>query len=597
MNGKLFMLFMAFCLLLPSIHYTGLASQTVIPRELFIYAFSIVFVIAIAGAETLRYNRFYLFSLLFLLWQLITLAWSSDLKAGLEAVLNAYFFLLISFVFFQMESAGRKQALMLALISSIAFSCLLGLWQNFYWNPLGIYQAEAPSSTYVNKNLAASASLLFLPLTLTLMLQSESRALKLALSLAGALILSFILVSHTKGVWLAGIVLSIIAFAVYRFSNDRGTYRKLIGESRYHLGFIAGVAILLFALPGVRNLTVTAPLPEVSVSSGSLRLGFYADALKLVRESPLAGIGTGSFRREFRSIPGGDYRAQHASQEKYLSRLHNDHLQVLVEQGLIGLLLWACVIGALYLSTFRFLRDRTIQDSQRLLVFSLLLGVTGMLIHALFSFPLRSVSTASLFWICSGLLFSYQGCPQRDRVLVIKPALRYSTVPALLLVCVLAINGITKNAIASYLQQASWKALSKGNCFAAKTYLKSAVENAGMDLRSAQLMAVAYDLCPYASPAEALSAMDSVLAYEPDHSRALLVKGNVYAGLGRQAEADRYYRQTLLVNPSEVRAYIGLARIHLAEKRYADARHMAEEALAIDGENRDARELLSAIPQ
>ena len=63
MNGKRFMLFMAFCLLLPSIHYTGLASQTVIPRELFIYIFSIVFVIAIASAETLRYNRFYLFSM------------------------------------------------------------------------------------------------------------------------------------------------------------------------------------------------------------------------------------------------------------------------------------------------------------------------------------------------------------------------------------------------------------------------------------------------------------------------------------------------------------------------------------------------------
>ena len=45
------------------------------------------------------------------------------------------------------------------------------------------------------------------------------------------------------------------------------------------------------------------------------------------------------------------------------------------------------------------------------------------------------------------------------------------------------------------------------------------------------------------------------------------------------------------------RTILGLARIDLAEKRYAEALNKAEKALALDANNREAQSLISAMPR
>jgi hypothetical protein len=67
MEGFLFPALIAYCLVLPNIHFPALASQTVIPREIFIYLFSIVFVVTIARSNAIKLNGFYLAALSFCL--------------------------------------------------------------------------------------------------------------------------------------------------------------------------------------------------------------------------------------------------------------------------------------------------------------------------------------------------------------------------------------------------------------------------------------------------------------------------------------------------------------------------------------------------
>ena len=596
-DGKVFPALIAFCLLLPNIHYAGLASQTVIPREFFLYFYSIVFVIALVRLGSVRYNTFYLLSLAFLCWQLIALAWSSDLKRGLEDLLNFYSFLLTSWVLFQLTDSGKKQLLINTLIASVAAAALIGIWQNFGWNPLPIYQAAPPSSTFVNKNLAASATYLFLPASLAMLMLSEARSHKLLFWLSSTLLLAFVLISHTKGVWLAAAGCLLLTVVFYNLSDAKAKYRGRLRENRIYILSMLIVSFVLFMLPGTRNQGAF-DLEQYSPSSMSsmVRLGFYRDALELIQRDPIAGIGTGSLRRDFRAQPGGPYQRQHAEQDRYLSRLHNDHLQYLVEQGLIGFILWASMIGTLFVTTLKFLRRQDTAWREQLLVFSLLMGISGMLVHALVSFPLRSPATASLFWVCIGLLLSFQTDSKHSKVVTITPLVRYVATPLLLAVSIFSINGITKDAIGSYLLKTSGDNLSQGRCFASKLYLDNAIQADGMNLRSAQLLSLNYDACRNLPPELALKTMDSILAYEPNHARALLLKGDIYYRLEAFPEAAAYYRKTLLVNPSSARAYLGLARIDLAEKRYAEALNKAEKALALDENNREAQKLISAMP-
>ena len=353
-DGKVFPALIVFCLLLPNVHYAGLASQTVIPREFFLYLYSIVFVIVLVRQGSLRYNTFYLLSLAFLCWQLIALAWSSDLKRGQEDLLNFYCFLLASWFFFQLTDNGKKRLLINTLIASVAAAALIGIWQNFGWNPLPIYQAAPPSSTFVNKNLAASAAYLFLPVSLAMLMLSEARSHKLLFWLSSTLLLTFVLISHTKGVWLAAAGCLLLTVVFYNLSDAKAKYRGRLRENRIYILSMLIVSCVLFALPGVRN-KAAFEVDQYSLSSGSskVRLGFYRDALELIERDPIAGIGTGSLRRDFRAQPGGPYQRQHAERNRYLSRLHNDHLQYLVEQGLIGFILWAGMIGTLLVTTLK----------------------------------------------------------------------------------------------------------------------------------------------------------------------------------------------------------------------------------------------------
>ena len=596
MEGFLFPALIAYCLVLPNIHFPALASQTVIPREIFIYLFSIVFVVTIARSNAIKLNGFYLAALSFCLWQLITLSWSSDTNTGQEELLNYYFFLFSSFIFFQIDESRKKSALFAAIVFSVSLSCLIGIWQNFNWNPLQLYQGAAPSSTYVNKDLAASAALLFLPLSLALLLSSEKRSRKLLFFTSSFLILSYILVSHTKGVWLAGIILFACAGLAFYFSGSRQRCSQYLADSKSYVISIVAVSLLIFSLPGVRNIEpTTADQYSITSASASIRMGFYRDALQLVAEHPIAGIGTGSFRREFRSRPGGTYQAQHAQQDMYLTRLHNDHLQYLIEQGLPGFLLWLSMIYLFIRTIGSYLKDESALPKERLIAFSLFLGIAGMAIHAIFFFPLRNAATGSLFWLAIGLALSYCVRSAGNREIILTPLKRYLLIPLLLLITLFSVHYITKQAIGSYLLKQASESISKSYCFAAKTFANNSVEAADMDIPKAHVLSLIYDICPSDTATEANQAMERILAFEPNHSRALLIKGDIAYKTGDNLTAARLYEETLRVNPASIRAYLGLARIHHEAHRDESALLMAERALEIDGSNQAAREFLDSL--
>lgn len=588
----------AFCLLLPNIHITALASQVVIPREFFLYFCSALFVLFLSKRDKLSYNVFFLVALVFLAWQGLALAWSSDLSTGVEEVLNAYVFLLSAFVLYQIRDKRIRILLLNTLIFSVSLAALIGILQNFNWNPLDIHQATKPSSTFNNKNLAASASLMFFPIILAQLLAGNRRHHQLLFSLAATCTLSFILITHTKGVLLAGLCLLLLALLTYMVirPEERQAMQQRFIAQRFYLAGVVLLSLAIVAMPGAPSAESTK-LDDYSLTSHSAakRFGFYLDAVPLIAEHPIVGIGSGSLRREIRAEPGGDYERQHAEGHKYLLRLHNDHLQYLVEQGLVGLTLWLALLFVLIKTSIRRVRETHDSFNNRLLIYSLLLGILGMLLHAMLSFPIRSVSTGSLFWCLIGLLLSYQNDRRKINTHAIPPMAKHPIVAALLMTSVFAIDNVTHRAIGSYYTKQAADILSPNYCFAAKYYLNNLLETTSLDIRSAQLLAVTYNYCGGESPERTIALMDRILAFEPNHSLALYVKAGTLSQLGDSEAAYRLYRHVLQINKHDMPTYLAMAKIDLANDRRAQAIAVLKQGRKVNPKNKKLRELLDAL--
>jgi len=133
------------------------------------------------------------------------------------------------------------------------------------------------------------------------------------------------------------------------------------------------------------------PLTNAAVAS---RLAIARDALRMVRNRPIAGWGLGLF-----PIIYPQYRS--FSTDLLVNQAHNDYLQALVETGILG---FACVlwfIGNLYLSGIRNLR--THPSIAAAPVLGPLVGCTGIFVHSLSDFNLHIPANAALFFVLCGM--------------------------------------------------------------------------------------------------------------------------------------------------------------------------------------------------
>ena len=126
---------------------------------------------------------------------------------------------------------------------------------------------------------------------------------------------------------------------------------------------------------------------STDITSG--RTHFWSVAWRIFLDHPLIGAGHEAFGVAFTRYDAwnGAYRVEQA---------HNDYLQMLADGGLIG---FACVAAFIYFLARQSLRViANVGDGTRAnIATGALAGCTGILIHSIFDFPLRTTSNAVLF--------------------------------------------------------------------------------------------------------------------------------------------------------------------------------------------------------
>ncbi len=248
--------------------------------------------------------------------------------------------------------------------------------------------------TFANPNVLAAFLILALPFLFALFSMTASGSGKFGvLCLIGICSLALVF-TWSRGAWLG------LAFGLILFGMISG--RRVLGI------LLSSLFVLLAATPLLR-LLLPRPILLRLESIGSLadsstayRVHVWEGAVEMIKQFPIGGIGTGV--NNFASV------YPHYAQEGIESapHTHSLYLQMLVEHGIFGLLLFVLVLFLFYQSGFTFLHSerKPGEGSMRLLTAGGICAVTAFLVQGASDYVFYNYRVFALFWLLLGLITS-----------------------------------------------------------------------------------------------------------------------------------------------------------------------------------------------
>lgn len=139
-------------------------------------------------------------------------------------------------------------------------------------------------------------------------------------------------------------------------------------------------------------------LPPSMILEG--RFFLWQAAIDLFRSRPWTGWGIGKFMPAL-----AVYRSQHPSAIPYLENAHNYYLQLLVELGGIGFLLFSLLLYATGKRSLSFLREAPTSDTP--LILASICGLLVILLTSITGHPLLLLQAQFLFWILLAVCWAF----------------------------------------------------------------------------------------------------------------------------------------------------------------------------------------------
>jgi putative inorganic carbon (HCO3(-)) transporter len=303
--------------------------------------------------EALAHNRIViLWALAFLFWTILTLAWAPVPGAAERPIKElVYAFLGMLLVLGIVVERRHVRWLMMAFVAGAALSVMWGAAKGGLSpshaggevaNLDGRFQGGSGDPNYLAAVLVPA---IMLAGGLAIWRSSGRR---LALALATAIIAVGVAATQSRGGLIAGFVCAGVALAIWR--GRRGMIVGLIG--------LAALATIVFFAAN------PAAWHRISAgnSSGSGRIDIWTVAWRVVRDHPLAGAGIAQFPEvspHYVLLPGA-LEYVNLIVEKHIV-VHNLYLQLWVETGIVGLLLFVGLIVASLAAALRAARRFELQ--------------------------------------------------------------------------------------------------------------------------------------------------------------------------------------------------------------------------------------------
>ncbi|MBA7512458.1 hypothetical protein ES705_04463 [subsurface metagenome] len=416
----------ALLILTPLVFYPYLVRIFNPPKEL---AFNILVIIGLmlwklrmVNKEELKITRtpLNLPVLAFMVICPLSLLWSNS---PMVSLLELPLFLAGPILYFIVANNIRDEHQINRLLTTLLItSSLLGIYGIFQYQGIdfafwkGNIARQQVFGLFGNVNYFAEYLIVPLPLAISLFLACQNRRHKILL-LVGVLVMGGSLVlTFTRGSYLAIGISSIFMFLLYLTSQGK----SFIKEHKKIFIFIFALIILatfIFSLPNPLNEPGTAISKiksRISISqftqgsSLKRRITIWKFTGLMIKDHPLLGSGIGTFK--YNSL---NYQAQFFDQGEnrrlypygIADKVHNEYLQLGAEIGILGLGIFLWFIITYFKYGLRILKKSKDKYKQGTLI-GLMGGVMAVLIDAIFGFPLHLPATLILFWLFIGLIVS-----------------------------------------------------------------------------------------------------------------------------------------------------------------------------------------------
>lgn len=281
-------------------------------------------------ASRLRRREVTLF-LLFLLWVLLTLVWAPEGGAASDTIFRL---MRSGVVFFAVLVLVREPRHLRWLAAAFVVGTVLSILSGVASGGLGASTSDEGRlrGGTSDPNYLAAAIVPALMFTGALASMRLRPLLRAALG-AGALVLAIgLAATESRGGFLALLLVAVVALASWR--GRRLTIASFIGL------FAIGAAAFFIASPSSWHRVTH------NTDNGSGRSDIWQVAWRVVEDHPIGGAGLAQFpvvSPDFIRRPGALSRADLLVDQRIV--VHNAYLQLWAETGIVGLLLFAGIVG------------------------------------------------------------------------------------------------------------------------------------------------------------------------------------------------------------------------------------------------------------
>jgi len=264
-----------------------------------------------------------------------------------------------------------------------------------------------------NVNYFAEYLIVPLPIAVSLFFASKNKMKKLLLLIGILAMASSLILTFTRGSYLAFGSALIVMFFLFLASRDINFIKN---NKKIFIIIILAVIMItsLFFIPTPLNKSGTAISKiksRISITqltqdfSIKRRIATWKFTVLMIKDHPLLGSGIGTYKYNTLKYQA-EFFAQGENRSLYpygfADKAHNEYLQLWAELGIIGLGIFAWLIISYFNCGLKILRKLKDEYKQGIII-GLMGAVVAVLIDGIFGFPLHLPATVILSWLALGL--------------------------------------------------------------------------------------------------------------------------------------------------------------------------------------------------
>lgn len=345
-------------------------------------ALSLVLKISITKDFKLKYFRTNIWILVFVLVVAISAMTSISLEESRNIALLMGAFILSYFVVINtIENKKQFKFILYVFIIATVITAIYGLYQYKFgdlysqaWLDKDMFEdiKMRVYSTFENPNVYGEYLILAIPIIISLMWEEKGIIKKLILLAALGITMLAMVLTFSRGCWL-GIMFAVALLAI------------MIDRRFIILGVLA-LIVMPFILPEtIMNRFMS--IGNMGDSSTSYRVYIWFGTIAMLKDYWFSGIGMGitSFNTVYPIYSYNNVTTPHS---------HNLYLQIVVEYGIIGLIVF---LGMMY----NFYKETIINifKKKNIITMGLVSGVSGFMLESLFDHTWYNYRVVLIFWI------------------------------------------------------------------------------------------------------------------------------------------------------------------------------------------------------